>query len=120
MNINKLKPCPFCGGKVSEAYTEFQLLCRRCKACNSKTGYFPRHVGDNEINDAWNKRPETAWEMFRRLLVIDEFREKLEIYMLEKYSIKNHFYLIAHEEEQRAIEIMQKIEKELNNENRTL
>ena len=49
----KLKPCPFCGGKAMYAtYKNFKYI--RCRNCNSVSDFY-KTIEESE--NAWNKRP---------------------------------------------------------------
>ena len=63
-NVDKLKPCPFCGFEFSEGNSKiwkksnksaaggYSYTCR-CPICNA---YGPRSSIEQEAKDAWNKR----------------------------------------------------------------
>lgn len=71
MDINELKPCPFCGGKVrttiysGETATVYYIECEGCKALMGnprplRSALRGKLYFDNlsELVDAWNKRKE--------------------------------------------------------------
>ncbi|MFE4125399.1 Lar family restriction alleviation protein [Kosakonia sp. YIM B13605] len=60
----QIKPCPFCGSKECEAFSQdeddcpFQSAIVRCFNCDAQSAQM---VGQNKISRAiaaWNKRPE--------------------------------------------------------------
>jgi len=59
ININDLRPCPFCGSPVIELnHGEDQFLCVRCKECGAQSGmvsYFEPDV-EMRVVEGWNRR----------------------------------------------------------------
>lgn len=57
--MEKLKPCPFCGGK---AFVRYVMPCStvQCEKCGASTGVFSDWYeeadGRKEAIDAWNRR----------------------------------------------------------------
>ncbi len=115
--MSELKPCPFCGSRsVFKAYNNYEDKKIRYVVCNNCRIQLQKHKAWNkgiDIVDAWNARPESAWEMFRRLN--DKygvyFREKLMKYFETNHS--GYMYSCFHKlTEQEVKKIMQEIEKE--------
>ena len=57
INIQKLKPCPFCGGEVfldtdGDWYWKWKV---ECQGCGCDLGYYETEA---EATEAWNKRVE--------------------------------------------------------------
>ena len=61
--MDKLKPCPFCGGQASIKHYESKKLFRKniqysyvqCNACNARTEIA---YTDAEVSYKWNRRAE--------------------------------------------------------------
>lgn len=69
--MDKLKPCPFCGGKpfcfveeqttvMSEPYVRAIVRCTNCEARiqRIKDGYVSESTVKNMVIEAWNKRSD--------------------------------------------------------------
>lgn len=62
--MDKLKPCPFCGGKAKVVIQDrkdwreyYQTAFIRCKDCWCRTGNFETSDGyEKEMADVWNRR----------------------------------------------------------------
>ena len=52
----ELKPCPFCGGKVSEASTNWNLANAECTECGETWGYCGSKFKDRY--NKWNIRAD--------------------------------------------------------------
>lgn len=74
--MDKLKPCPFCGGKVSRVIGIMGLNFFRCKGCGAVVSfdndYYNTHTG--EAVEAWNNRVEQPRLEFGGI-PIDHLRE---------------------------------------------
>ena len=62
---NELKPCPFCGGSARYIYTRdkvtvfYSIRCDNCFATMDRGCHKDnerRHLFDQELKEAWNKR----------------------------------------------------------------
>lgn len=61
--MEKLKPCPFCGGKAKlypKGNTLVKIYSVGCTMCS--VGFLPIFVGEDMAIEAWNKRTETHEE----------------------------------------------------------
>jgi hypothetical protein len=114
--MKKLKPCPICGSEdiktqsgtgvdLNTQYNGKYVYCNNCKLFKQVSRY-----------SEWNSRPESAWEMFRRLDEdIHNFRylckKKLDKRLGKKYH--DTCFDFHNLPPLTAIAIMQQIEKEL-------
>lgn len=59
-HIEKLKPCPFCGGEVNRTVLYGNINFFKCKSCMAVISfdgdYYNKHP--NEAIEAWNRRAE--------------------------------------------------------------
>ena len=59
-HIEKLKPCPFCGGEVNRTVLYGNINFFKCKSCMAVISfdgdYYNKHP--NEAIEAWNRRTE--------------------------------------------------------------
>lgn len=54
--MNKLKPCPFCGGTAKKVYkSSGQTIHIECEQCRAQ---FPKSTNENAYDEAWNSRAE--------------------------------------------------------------
>ena len=60
--MDKLKPCPFCGGEATVRYEgHANVLSVGCRECNIRTAYMVADdIGVSEAAAAWNRRTETV------------------------------------------------------------
>ena len=71
--MSKLKPCPFCGCKdiKLEQYEKNGMMIK-CKNCllqkKQRTLMFSIKWLEKELIKSWNKRTESTWDLFSRLL----------------------------------------------------
>lgn len=82
---NKLKPCPFCGGKAE--FSEDEFFCRYsvvCTECGAETNTYG--VEQNAI-DAWNNRVRTTPEF-----TPDELDEIKRIFDVTIHQIPISYY----------------------------
>ena len=103
--MNDLKPCPFCGGesKRNDELSKGIEGVITCIECNSAA-----------FISVWNTRPESAWEMYGRIM--DIIDEKYPQYLNDDKCSQILNKLPDPDScpnEQEAIKIMQDIEKEL-------
>ena len=92
----------------------------KCPDCNgtgrSESNYTHCHpcFGSGTVKQLIiaEEKPESAWEMFRRLDMNNLFREKLKLYYNEKDYKIAVFSLLVYEPKQQAKNIMKEIEKE--------
>lgn len=60
MNKQRLKPCPFCGGKPKrmgdKIWNDYWIVCSKCGVTT------PRLCSKEEVNDLWNKRVKKGEE----------------------------------------------------------
>ena len=112
--MSELKPCPFCGSKdiyvhPDRNYSDHESV--ECVKCGARI-YYPY------AKKRWNTRPESAWEIFRRLFIIGEnIKCVMNIVKLRKLKLENKYHrpvleVLQSLTEQAAIKIMQKIKKE--------
>ena len=60
--MDNLKPCPFCGGKVTPWDTGFGVISVvECKTCRTRF-VFPWDRKGNDLFEFWNKREEMREE----------------------------------------------------------
>lgn len=65
--MEKLKPCPFCGGKnihCADAGHKTNMWFIQCEDCGAT---FPHFDSEKEANEAWNRREELEKESEQRL-----------------------------------------------------
>lgn len=69
--MNKLKPCPFCGGTAKKVYkSSGQTVHIECEQCRAQ---FPKSTNENAFDEAWNSRVERTchaikeWNMIRTI-----------------------------------------------------
>lgn len=68
-NRERLKPCPFCGGKAhihnvseSDGHCRYEMVCVTCEDCGAQSihkvsdGYYELYCTDEEIAEIWNRR----------------------------------------------------------------
>ena len=59
--MNKLKPCPFCGGTAKKVYkSSGQTIHIECEQCRAQ---FPKSTNENAFDEAWNSRVERTCEL---------------------------------------------------------
>lgn len=66
MNPEKLKPCPFCGGKAAmwdsgsmhPGYKTYRVCCLKCHVAQADQ----MHYSQREAADAWNRRADDGCE----------------------------------------------------------
>lgn len=76
MELNELKPCPFCGGKAEVHYQPIYIdqgVCVRCTQCNARSKFNPmdckytyyhgehnvfisKERATNDVIELWNRR----------------------------------------------------------------
>lgn len=68
--MDKLKPCPFCGGEVKLSFHPYYGTYRvRCYGCGC---YVNQHCAiEDEATEAWNRRTEDEELRFTREFIVD-------------------------------------------------
>ncbi len=107
----ELKQCPFCGKKaISVRSGNHYYISHSFGDCEVVNKRFSET--EAEAIKVWNTRPETALDMFQRVMHYDGFIDMI-CSNIESDSIVDLFLYHSKTE---IIKIIQKIEKELNNE----
>lgn len=68
---DKLKPCPFCGGKAKVYWNVWSYEFVKCETCGATTGEFADNKGSIR---AWNMRAQPEFTLDE----LDEIRKALE------------------------------------------
>lgn len=105
--------CPLCGGGIvySKDLDGHSFYCLRCN-CDF---IFDALLSYTAALARFQQKPESAWEMFRRLenKYGEEFAEKIATYFNVTEFANGIVCLLLNKSEQEAIAIMQQIEKDL-------
>ena len=73
---DKLKPCPFCGGKAIIDGCDDTLWIVICKECNASIGY---KETEQEAVEAWNTRKGETFTKAEADIVLKNYGEKKTI-----------------------------------------
>lgn len=107
--VDKLKPCPFCGGEAScdslgeyhdDEQNEREDFCVACKSCNA---VFPPTSSRSESVDKWNNRASDS--IIKHLLtVIEKQHGALELVLDVVGGCHDCWDLSANENEKQRVE----------------
>jgi hypothetical protein len=83
MELNKLKPCPFCGGEVSVTTSNFDTIGISCSTCEVFMEFVEGE--DGTIMDSYNYRPlensllDALWQARGILVALDVNMDAIEV-----------------------------------------